>query len=162
MPNRIFSGYPRCLAASGNSRWFGLCLVPLTLALVVGCSGKGGGAKDSITGKVTLEDKPVSGTVYFVYADNKEVSSPIKADGSYQIDKAAPGKVKIVVKSMLGSAGTGLVAPPKITDQPEMPKLDGGGQGVPPPPKYNAANTSDIEYEVQPGKHTFDIQLKPQ
>jgi len=130
---------------------------------LVGCSGKSKGPKDSVSGKVTLNDKPVSGTVHFVYGDNKDITSPIAADGSYLIPNPPPGNVKIVVTPAAGVAGGGLVGGPQAKDVP-LPEMDPGGgatKGEVPPKKYQDAKTTDLTYEVQSGKQTFDIQLKP-
>jgi len=82
-----------------------------------GCPG-GDGAKNSVSGKVTLNGKPVAGTVVFIGADNSEVgTSPIGPEGNYTIVNPTPGPVKILVKGK-GAAGSGpgvgpVIAPPK-------------------------------------------------
>jgi len=131
----------------------------LVLVLSAGCGGGKGDAKDSVTGKVTLNSSPVAGTVTFVYEDNKEVAGPINPDGTYLVSNPPPGKVKVVVK---GHPGTGALVPTPKGAGPEMPSMAGSGsQAVPPPRKYGSAATTDISYEVKPGKHTFDLPLKP-
>jgi len=78
--------YPPPLGPRGSSvRWFGLCLLLGAVVFVTGCTKKGGDT-NSVTGKVTLDGKNVSGTVVFLYpADNKELGTPINPDGSYNI-----------------------------------------------------------------------------
>jgi hypothetical protein len=138
-------------------RWFGLTLLLLALGLTAGCGGSGG-AKNEVTGKVTLGDKTVAGTVTFVYADGREVVGPINPDGTYLVTDPPPGQVKICVKGLPGG-GTGLPGPkggPEMSK--DMPTTQGAG--VSPPIKYAHAGTTPLTYEVKAGKHTHDLQLK--
>src|SRR5262249_15041092 len=68
------------------------CLLALILA---GC----GASTGTVTGKVTLKGgKPVTGgTVTFIGTDQKVVTSPIDAEGTYTIPKVPVGEVKIGV-----------------------------------------------------------------
>jgi len=147
----------------GQGIWIGprvacLALLLTSLIFLTGCPGKGKGPKNSVSGKVTLGNQTVAGSVVFVYADGKEVGSPINAQGVYTIPDPPPGQVKVLVKPVGGGAGPALKPPP---GGPEMPKLPGAGEGATPPAKYAAARTSDLTYEVKSGNHTFDIPLKP-
>jgi len=139
-------------------RWGSGALLLSALVFVAGCT-TGGGAKNSVTGKVTLDGKPVSGIVAFVYPDKQEVTSPIGPDGGYSIPEPKPGTVKVVVRSMQPLGGGGLKAPPK--GGPPMAEMPGTGGGTPPPKKYEAANTTPLTYEVAPGRQTYDIPLAP-
>lgn len=153
-----------------NASWFpsvrvvrGIALA-LFVASLVGLTGCGGsrGSKNSVSGKVTLGTEQVSGIVSFVGTDNKEVASPIKADGTYSIDDPPTGTVKILVKGMGmpgGATGAPPLTPPK--DAPTMPTMPGTTKGAAPPAKYASAATTDLTYEVKPGKHTYNIELKP-
>jgi len=126
--------------------------VSLTLLIAAiftaGCDK--GGASNVVSGKVTLDGEPVSGVVVFIGADSKEASAPAGIDGAYKIENPPLGQCKILVK---GTAGITGMAPPK--DAPAM-----GKQGLAPPPKYGAPNSSDLSYEVKAGKHTHNIELK--
>jgi len=133
--------------------------LPLFVALLVGLSGcdkKADEAANSVSGKVTLNGEAVAGTVVFVGADNKEVPAPIKPDGSYTVPNPPTGKVKVLVKGMLGSAP--VATPPK--DSGSMPKM-GGGSGVAPPAKYGAVASTPLSFEVTSGKQKYDIPLPP-
>jgi hypothetical protein len=127
----------------------------LFAALLIGASGCNTGPKESanqVSGKVTLNGNPVTGSVYFVGADGKESPAGlIKGDGTYNVPDPPQGKVKVLVKGMAGGAGP--AAP--VKDAPSMP-----GQSVPPPAKYGAAATTDLETEIKPGKQTYNIELK--
>jgi len=135
-----------------------VCLGLLVLALVTGCPGTDS-MKNSVSGKVTLDGKPVAGTVVFVGADGKEVGvSPIGPDGNYTIPNPATGPVKVLVKSMTASLGGGAIRPP---GGPTMPDPAGTSQGVQPPAKYGAEKTTPLTFEVKTGKQTYDIPLSP-
>jgi hypothetical protein len=140
----------------GVSRRVPLLLALLVSVLAAGCSGKPKEAKDSVSGKVTLGEQPVSGTIALVYPDKPELSAPIN-DGNYRFDNPPAGKVKILIRAtggptvtvgVPGQSGTGLGPAP-------------AQQGVAPPLKYSQVNSSPLEYDIQPGKHTHDIKLTP-
>jgi len=143
--------------------WVGRA-VPLGLLLgalvfVAGCNT--GGPKNAVSGKVTLDGKPVSGIVAFIWDDKKELTSPTGPDGSYTIPEPNPGTVKVVVRSMQAlTSGAGPKAPPKGgAPMTEMPGAATGGTA--PPQKYTQPNTTPLTYEVKPGKQTYDIPLAP-
>jgi len=124
-----------------------------------GC-GDGKGAKNSVSGKVTLNGENVGGTVTFVTVDTKkEFVSPIKQDGTYQIDNPPPGQVKVVVKGM--GMGATVKPPPAGKDVAKMPEMPGSAQGKEPPAKYASEKTTPLTYEVKTGKQTYDIPLTP-
>src|SRR5438552_2785708 len=106
-------------------RLAGIALFLAAFVLCVGCGSGGKEAKNQVTGKVTLDNKPVAGVVGFVYPE-KEMTSPIGADGSYQIIDPPPGQVKVYVK---GGLGGGAPQAKGSADVPkgEMPKDTLGG-----------------------------------
>jgi len=124
---------------------------------VSGCDNKGKEAANSVSGKVTVGTEPVtSGEVVFVSADNKQVPSPIKADGTYLINDPPAGKVKILVRGLGGSAIGGDKGKAAIKEVPPI-----GTKGATPNPKYASPATTDLSYDVKPGKQTHNIELKP-
>jgi len=131
-----------------------LCLFVALLVGLSGCDKKGDEAANSVSGKVTLNGEPVAGIITFVGADNKEVSGPIKPDGTYTVANPPAGQVKILVKGMGGTLPT--ATPPKEAGG-NMPKMG----GVSPPAKYSAVNTTDLKFEVTSGKQKHDITLTP-
>jgi hypothetical protein len=140
-----------------------LLLLFVALCLSVGCSGQKGGAKNEVSGKVTLGDKPVTGIVGFVYSDNSEVTAPTDPDGKYTIANAKEGAVKVYVKPVTDS-GASVGAPIVQKGAADMPKEGPGGATgarTPPLPKYSSVNTSGLTYDVKAGKQTYDIPLKP-
>lgn len=119
-----------------------------------GCSSNA--SSDSVRGKVTLNDKPVSGMVVFTATDGKTASSPIGPDGSYTVTSPPRGTVKVSVTGMGPAAGRG-PAPAKMKDDslPELP-----AEGVPPPAKY-AKPDNGLTFDVTGGPQSFDISLQP-
>lgn len=133
-----------------------LVMLPLFAALVwtAGCGG-GKSKTESVSGKVTLEGKPVSGEITFVCSDGKEIKSPLAPDGGYSILNPAKGDAKIGVKSM-GSA-----PPPTAGTKADITGMPAGGAGVPPPAKYGNPASSGLTYPVKGGEETHNIDLKP-
>jgi len=131
----------------------GLLLPAAFLVAGGGCtSPKQKGPETVVSGTVKLANgDPVTGNVIFVGADGKSSPPALIADGKYDIPNPPEGKVKILVKSM--GMGVPMKEGPPMKDAPSM-------SGKPPPPKYGAINTTDLEYEVKPGKQTHDIVLK--
>src|SRR5690349_8092055 len=66
-------------------------------AALAGC-GTGGSSPDSVTGKGTLNGRPVGGEVVFVGSDNREIAAPIAVDGSYQINTPPKGEARVLVR----------------------------------------------------------------
>jgi hypothetical protein len=148
-------GRSACVSHRFLLRALSLSLFVALLVGLSGCDKKANDPADSVSGTVKLNGESVSGMVAFVGADNKEVISPIKPDGSYVVANPPKGKCKVLVKGMLG---TGPIAPPK--DAGNMPKM-GSGSGANPPAKYGAVNTTTLEFEVTSGKQKYDITLTP-
>lgn len=143
------------------NRAFCLVFLLASLSLVLGCGGESGGPKNEVTGKVTLNDKVVAGTVVFVLANGKEAKCVIGPDGAYSITEIVPGQAKVYIEPP--AAGTGLVQmKDKAGKAQEMPKDGPGtaGTGVAPPVKYRSAATSELAFEIKTGKQTYDIPLK--
>ena len=145
-----------------SHRTLTLAVTALSIAMLTGCGSGGKDAKNQVTGKVTLDGKAVSGTVYFQFPDNKELTSPISStDGTYQIIDAPIGQAKVSIRGGLGGASAPTSKPPAMKGAPEMPEMSGGGGGVPPPTKYGSPTTSGLTFEVKGGKQTYDIPLTP-
>jgi len=130
-------------------------LLLFSVLCLVGCSGKGG-AKTTVTGKITFNNQPVSGSVHFVGPGGKEVQGAL-LDGAYKVDDAEVGENKIAVKGIPGAAAP-TVAPPK--DAPKLPDMGAGAKtGVAPPKKYESPENG-LKYTVAPGKQTKDFELQ--
>jgi len=135
---------------------FSLALCVVSFAAVTGC-GSQKGPKSSVSGKVTYKGENVAGMVSFVGPDNKEVPSPIKGDGTYQVDDPPIGQVKVVVKGMLGGTVPGVQKGGPTGG--ELPSMPGMAKGANPPAKYGSADKTPLSTEIKPGKQTYDITL---
>lgn len=129
-----------------------LSLFLLLTAMVCGLGCSSNKDKDSVSGKVTLNGKPVTGIVAFIYPDNKEVTGPIQAEGKYTISNPPAGEVKVVVKG--GIIGGKVVAPTGATGAPSGPVVES------PPAKYASPNNG-LTFTVKGGHQTYDIPLTP-
>jgi hypothetical protein len=145
--------------------------VLLLLALATGCA-----SKSTITGKVTYQDKPLTGgVVLFVSESGKGTGrSEIGTDGSYTIENMPTGQAKIAVDttSAQGTQPPGANAPkgmmpPPGTDVPSASAKSGvygsgnsarGAAVI--PDQYKNADTSGLTYTVKGGSQTHNIDLK--
>jgi hypothetical protein len=161
MQNPVASPAPHASSLTRAFHPLGRLLLLAGVLVGAGCGGGGGSAKNEVSGKVTLGEKPVAGTVVFVTSDNKELSGPIGPGGVYTIADPPVGQAKIYIKAAPNSGG--LIAPPTTKGGPEIPKDGpvGGAAGVAPPAKYTSAATSGLTFDVKAGKQTYDIPLTP-
>jgi hypothetical protein len=151
---------PRLVSPRRRACLFSSLAVLLTLALG-GCGSRNTG---SISGTVSYKGQPLgNGSVVFVGKEGKGDSSPIGADGSYQVNRAPVGQVKITVETVPPAPTAGAIPMAgKITPSggPEMPKSPGAaGKYVKIPDKYKDAAQSTLTYEVKPGSQKYDINL---
>ena len=111
-----------------------------------------------VSGKVRFKDQTLSsGSVTFVGQDGESSSSAIAEDGSYRIENAPLGPVRIAVASHPREP-PGLKRPPgQAAPLREDPK-DGT---VKIPKKYENHETSGLDYTVERGSNTINIDLKP-
>ncbi|GAB4137731.1 MAG: hypothetical protein Tsb009_05400 [Planctomycetaceae bacterium] len=138
-------------------------LVQLTVCLglvflVAGCGGDDGPVYAKVTGKVTLNGKPVpNGTVLFVPQGDTQggvATGAIAKDGTFTLvgpsGKGVPvGKHKVLVQCIEESSGP---------DSDQNP-LEGMAKCVI-PVKYTSEKTSDIIKTVEEGEQTINIELK--
>ena len=125
----------------------------LVLGLLTGCGGKPTG---TVTGKVYYKDKLVSnGKVEFV--GEKDVgTAEITADGSYNMEKAPVGTVKVGVSTFKP------IVPPQQGGPSKSTKGKGGAAGadwVDIPQKYRDPTTSGVTTTVRSGTQEFDIRI---
>jgi hypothetical protein len=149
----------------------GLGLLCCFSLFALGCGGGKRAAEHvDVTGKVTIDNKPVTGgRVTFVSIPKDPKDQPfasagvIDEKGNYSI-KAPPGPVKITVDtSMLNQnlnaaakkvAGRGAGKP----DAPEPDPIK--GTFVPIPMKYKTSENTDLTWTVSKDQPTHDIELK--
>jgi hypothetical protein len=146
-------------------RAFGGLLLLSLLALSVGC-GPNYRARGTVKGKVSFAGKDLTtGSVVFHGKDNLTGSATIGADGSYVMNDAPLGDVKITVSvpklpaggmRHLKGAPVGPVMPGESPEAKKMPT-----HVVPIPEKYAKVETSGLTYTVKRGEQTHDLPLTP-
>lgn len=121
------------------------------LIFVTGCSPE----PEIIRGTVTYQQKRLnSGRVYFNVNGGKSVrSAPIDEGGTYAVEGLDQGlaTVAIVVPVVTASPPNDPTAP--VVEAPKIPPVEI-------PKKFGKVETSGLTYQVVPGSHTFDIELK--
>lgn len=141
----------------------------IALAGIVGCNSSP--AKGNVTGKVTLNNSPVtSGRITFHHENGKDAATALlNPDGAYSVTDVPTGEVKVTVeslpfaqfgnKSQVPRAGGSKMVDPtgKMTG---ADPLAGGGKFVPIPQKYQRPATTDLKYTVKRGDNEINIDLK--
>ena len=130
-----------------------LTILSLFLGLpLLGC----GPSVTEVSGTVTFKDRRLtSGSVIFVGQDGESSSSAIAEDGSYRIEKAPIGLVRIGVASH-PRLPSGLIKRP---GQASASRKDPKDSTI--PKKYENHETSGLDYTVERGSNTINIDLKP-
>lgn len=138
------------------------CYLPVMVAacLIFGCNDKPKGDKIIVTGKVTLDDKPLEGvTLSFFGPDDKVASGVVvtQADGSYDVmflSQAGEGNYKVAATKLAGGAGGVTITKQEGIDEMQM-KLAAGSSGAASaiPLRYNDVMTSGLSTPLQKGKN---------
>ncbi len=125
------------------------------ILLILALSGCGKAA-GTVSGRVAHKGKPlVSGTVTLVSDSGVAVTGRINPDGTYKIEEAPIGVVRIAVKS---SNAPGL--PPVLVPwAPEDPENPGEEESSAIPAHYADAGKSGLTMDVAGGQQTHDINL---
>ncbi len=160
-----------CRCANSSLRVpYRLLAIALAFAAIVasGCGGKG--PKNSVTGKVTLNGRPVKGRLIFIGSDGKERDAGIGAGGEYFLPDPPIGEVTILVKGPEVASGGSAEKPPSIPmptpkekTKGEMPTSSGTSQddAVNPPAKYGKKDTSPLKKTIKGGtKEQLDLPLE--
>jgi len=137
-----------------------LGLVLFAVLLAAGCGGDGVNRGGKLTGKVTIDGKPVSaGEVIIEGADRKHsMSGKIRNDGSYTIIDPPLGSCKLAVVTSTFKD----VPPPTAKKGPidyTDPKTGEWPIYVPTPARYEKTETSGLTVDVKAGEQTHDIPL---
>jgi hypothetical protein len=130
----------------------------LICALAPGC----GKPKGVVFGKVIYGGKPLTtGSVTFTPEQGASVHSTIDSEGKYRVEKVPVGRVKISVRVDTGNPEGQNQAPPRPRTPGDMAKFLAPQSGAPKiPPRFNDPNKSGLTYDVEPGAHEHDIELK--
>jgi hypothetical protein len=140
-----------------DTRMIRICVLATGLAatatLIAGCSS--GSLESTVSGRVTLDGKAIGpGVTVFapVHRQGNPATGAIEPNGSY---------------SLKTSRASGLLAGKyQVSVQVrEVPKDIQPGDRPPPgksliPDKYESSSTSGLEYDVQPGSNTINIELR--
>jgi hypothetical protein len=90
-----------------------------------------------VSGKVLFKGKPVTaGVISFVDKKGKTYSAPLEADGTYSLEKLAPGEYRLVIDTSKVKKNRVLL-----------------------PIKYSDPKKTSLRSTVAKGNNTFDIQL---
>lgn len=146
------------------------CALAMTAALL-GCSGSDFPETYPVTGKVTLQGKPVEGAqiTFVVEGAPRMAMGTTDAEGNYTLSTFEPGD-----GAMPGSHKV-MVASPAVEAPVMDPGNPGGDYGAMMrqaasgrpaegaiPPKYNSPQTSGLTAEVTAeGPNAFDFDLQP-
>jgi hypothetical protein len=147
-------------------------LVGCLLAIAAGC---GPPERAVVKGKVSYGGEPLpAGTVMFWGADNASATAMIEKDGSYVINDAPLGDVKITVTTpkfppghleMMKRMKSGPAVAESVDPNDASKKISIMGnipdKIVDVPPKYTAVETSGLTYTVKSGEQTHDIPITP-
>ena len=140
---------------------------------ISGCGGAGktsytpdGMAKGSVSGKVLLGDKPLTGgTVIFTHANAKvavPATSAIAADGSYSLEMIDTLQIPVGLYKITVQAA-GQAAMSEAEYEAFMAKgMDGsvkeaGASAI--PAQYQRPETTTLKYEVKEGENKNDVKL---
>jgi hypothetical protein len=134
----------------------------LLLGLLLGGVGCGGRAKGTVSGKITVNGKPLSrGLITFLsQVGTKDPHNAAIINGEYKTDPIPVGPAKI------------LVVPALRTPSEQPPEEAKGGDRLPRsrptaktadavPEKYQSGNTSPLEMTIKPGENDFSKDLAP-
>lgn len=126
------------------------------LAFTLGCGG-GSEKKNIVSGKVSVNGKPVDGEIAFIGSD-KTTTAPIgPGNGMYRMENPPLGNVKVTIRSL--AVPPGVKAPPMPGGAKDVSTLP-VGSAVAAPPKY-ATPANGLTYDVQAGEHKKDFELTP-
>ncbi len=135
-----------------------LSLMLLVLPLGSGCGGQ---AKGTVSGKVTLQGKPLtSGFVTFLVDKGPPLHADIQSDGSYRMENVPVGPVKIGVQPKASQEAMRAVGMPRNPKDSEKVKAAVAEREAQIPSKYADPNQAGLTYTVMPGPQQHDIDLK--
>jgi len=134
----------------------------LCTALVTGTGCSSSGARDVVSGKVTVSGQNVSSGQIKFLKDGKEAAMGPILNGDYQIENPPKGEVDVVITGQLGGEGPLKRPPGAVGGAKEGGNLQGDAKsgGVNPPPKYGMPNNG-LKFTVTGGKQKKDWDLTP-
>jgi hypothetical protein len=127
-------------------------------AVSAGCSAR----KGTVSGKVTVEGKPLQrGLITFLsQVGNKEAANAAIIDGKYETGEILAGPTKVVIAHGLDQS-RGAEGPEKAKDRGDaLPQEKRNATAQTVPDKYMSADSSGLEFTVKPGTNEFSVDLK--
>ncbi|QEG36379.1 hypothetical protein [Bythopirellula goksoeyrii] len=125
----------------------------LLLSMVTGCGPKSA----RISGKVTLQDVPITtGTIAFISKNGKVTSGNIENGNFVVVGAQVDPNTSVTVTSHTPSP---MMQPPQgpmksVSDEPQL-------KYVPIPDRYGNSDSSDLKCEVVEGEQKIDFDLQP-
>jgi hypothetical protein len=135
-------------------------VLPWLLLVAAGC----GDSSASVSGRVTLNGKPLTGgAVTFHAAGGRTEGSWIDPEGHYAIARAPVGEVKVTVVVNPTREPPKLPRKRDVPQHPESQAAEGApaGKAVAIPPRYKDPEKSGLTYTLSRGPQVIDIDLKP-
>jgi hypothetical protein len=140
---------------------------PLVLLFALGCSPDNPNAPASLSGKVTYNNKPVTGgSVAIIAKDGGTIVRPIMQDGTYSATDLPVGEAAITVETetvnpdrKMPEYGGGRkdAVSPRPAGAPGS--ATGSGAYVKIPDKYSKKETSGFSTNLKAGRNTMDLPL---
>lgn len=144
----------------------------VALVTMIACCGCGRGASHAtVTGRVTLDGKPVANAFIVFVGEDGRATRPavIQPDGSYRVERAPTGRVLVSIDGVpdAGPPISGLPPrpgkqPPKEPDDPELALIRAGmAAAAQAPARFKDPAQSGLVLELRPGLNPgCDLDLK--
>jgi len=148
-----------------KTRWFTASWL-LTMLLLTGCGGTDYGPTGKVKGRLTMEGKPLSpGTaVSFMQMEKGFLAFGLTdAEGRFEVKSWNDGEMPVgVYKVMIAPPASAPPPPQNYTAEElfENPDLADPVVKAEFPQKYRDTQTSGLEFQIQTGENSFDIDLK--
>jgi hypothetical protein len=139
----------------------------LLVVAVVGCGGYDYGPTGSITGRLTMDGKPLPAghAVTFMEMQKGYLAFGVtNENGDFEVKSWNEGNMplgpyKVAIAPPAGTApDTSKYSADELFEHPELMEERGGEALF--PRRYLATSTSGLEYTVKEGENHFDIDLK--
>jgi hypothetical protein len=146
-------------------RWVGASLLSLLAVGVTSCGGNAPVALPetgaSMEGTVQYEGKTLGFGIVVVEGAGSSVQGNISRDGTYSVQNAPVGPVKLAVVTNPGMArgaqmAAGANQGPGAKGKGKLGKV---AEYVDVPVKYHTTNTSNLSYTVEKGTNKYDIVI---
>jgi hypothetical protein len=137
----------------------GLMILTLGLGLLFGCRGSDEVETVDVSGKVTLDEKPLAGATIFFITDKHTGTGKTGPDGSYKLENGAvPGLNQVYLSKIKGGAAGAGDDPAAVAGETDPGKI-AAGQAI--PAKYADPLNPQLQYTVpEEGSTSANFDLK--